>query len=299
MINGSTRPRRASRFPTATSAATSPAARSRSGGASTAPAVPLVLLPEHRLNSANRNRRTLKPTEIPQKYLLAAIGLLLLLAHPALARPHISIDSPRWRLESRYDGISLYSSRVEGTGIVPLKAVMTIPASIAAISAVLEDASRRREWVARFGGSVLLEKKTDYEQIEWVRMLMPWPLSDRTARVRLLVSSSDDGKTVTVAGSSVRCCPRSDLPEFVRAEIYESTFQMVRRGSQTEVTALAFVDPRGNVPQWVVNLFTGREARRTLEGLRRQVAKELYPPATLEAVRMRIRNYPGRETVLR
>jgi hypothetical protein len=170
---------------------------------------------------------------------------------------------------------------------------MTIPASIEEISAVLEDASRRKEWVARFGGSVLLEKKSDYEQIEWVRMSMPWPLSDRTARVRLLVSSSGDGKTVTVAGRSVRCCPRADLPEFVRAEIYESTFQMVRRRGQTEVTALAFVDPRGNLPQWVVNLFTGREARRTLEGLRRQAAKALYRPETLEAVRRRIRSYPG------
>ena len=217
--------------------------------------------------------------------------VLVLVAHAALARPRIAIDSPRWLLESRRDGISLYSARVEGTGIVPFKAVMTIPASIEEISAVLEDAPRRGEWVARFGGSTLLERRSDYEQVNYVRMTMPWPLTDRTARVRVAITVSDDLQTVVIAGRSVNCCGRPDLPEHVRAEIYESTFQMVRKPGGTEVTALAFVDPRGNLPSWVVNLFTGREARKTLEGLRRQVSRGLYAPATIEAFRRRISSY--------
>jgi len=220
------------------------------------------------------------------------IALAMLAVCPAaLAEPHIALDSPLWRLESDDDGVRLYSSRVEGTDIVPFKAVMSIPASIEEVAAVLEDMPRRSEWVARFGGSVLLERWGDYDRTEYVRMRMPWPLSDRTARVRVLVSVSRHRNVVSIVGRSVRARGRPDLPEFVLAEVYESTFQMARRAGSTEVTALAFVDPRGNLPKWVVNLFTGREARRTLVGLRRQVDRNLYGPAVLGEIRARIHRF--------
>jgi hypothetical protein len=229
---------------------------------------------------------------------LAALALLLL-CRATPAEPHIALDSPLWRLESDDAGILLYSSRVEGTSIVPFKAVMSIPASIEEVAAVLEDMPRRSEWVARFGGSVLLERRGDYDRTEYVLMRMPWPLSDRTARVRVSVSVSDDRSLVSIVGRSVRSPRRPDLPEFVRAEVYESTFQMVKRARSTEVTALAFVDPRGNLPKWVVNLFTGGEARRTLQGLRRQVERNLYGPAVLADIRARIRRFEGSAAQLR
>lgn len=222
-------------------------------------------------------------------------GLLLALALAAQlqALPKIPLDSPRWKMESMHGGICLYSCEVEGTGIVPFKSVMTIPASIEEISAVLEDAPRRWDWIARFGGSELVERKNDYEQTEYVRILMPWPFEDRSTLVRVRISVSDDQSTATIAASSVSCCARASLPELVRAEVNESSFQMRRVGGGTEVTALVFIDPKGNLPKWVVNLFTGGVSRRTLEGLCRQVQRHLYGKDVLEALHHRIQDYPG------
>jgi hypothetical protein len=95
----------------------------------------------------------------------------------------------------------------------------------------------------------------------------------------------------TVTGRSVTCCASSEYPELVRAEIYESTFQMRTVEGGTEVTALVFIDPKGQLPLWVVNLFTGGVSRQTLNGLRRQVAKHLYSAETLQAMRERILDY--------
>ncbi len=216
---------------------------------------------------------------------------LFLCSGLAWAKPQVAIDSTAWHLDSTADGISLYSCAVPGTGVVPGKAVMIIPASIEEISCVLEDAPRRWDWISHFGGSELLERKNDYEQTEYLRVAMPWPVMDRSSLVRVTIAISDDQKMATVTARSVSCCARADLPELVRAEIYESTFQMRTVAGGTEVTALVFIDPKGSLPLWVVNLFTGGVSRQTLSGLRRQVAKRLYSEEVLAAMRERIYDY--------
>jgi hypothetical protein len=229
------------------------------------------------------------------KAAFALASLLLLCPAWAPAQPQLDAGSSAWRLSSDRDGIALYSGRVEGSGVVPFKAVMTLPAGIEEISAVLEDAPRRGDWVARFGGSALLERVDDYDQTEYLRMTLPWPFLDRTALVRVRISVSADRGTAVIAARSTTCCARSALPELVRAEIHESSFQMRTVPGGTEVTALVFIDPKGNLPLWVVNLFTGNVARQTLFGLRRQVARKLYPPETLQALHLRILRFkaPG------
>ena len=207
------------------------------------------------------------------------------------AGPQVAIDSPDWRLASSGDGIDLYSCKVEGTGIVPFKAVMKIPASIEEISVVLEDASRRKDWISHFGSSALLERKDDYEQTEYLRMAMPWPIADRTSVVRVRISVSKDQRTATIAGSSVDAPGSAAYPALVRALIYDSTFEMKSVEGGTQVTALIFIDPQGALPKWAVNLFTGSVARSTLADLRRQVAKKLYSPEAITAMRERILDY--------
>lgn len=223
---------------------------------------------------------------------LTLVWGLLFLGAPALrALPQVAIDSPQWQRYSDRDGITLYSCQVPGTGVVPCKAVMTIPASIAEISCVLEDVARRGDWISHYGGSALIDRASDYEQTEYLRVAMPWPVEDRSALVKVSISISDDQQTATVTGRSVSSAAAARYPELVRAEIYESTFQMRSVAGGTQVTALVFIDPKGSLPLWVVNLFTGGVSRQTLSGLRRQVAKHLYSSETLDAMHERIMDY--------
>lgn len=223
--------------------------------------------------------------------LLPLAILLVAAATRAHAQPRIAMDAPAWREASRGNGITIYSAAVEGTPIVPFKAVMTIPGTIEEVSAVLEDIPRRPEWISNFGASVLLDRPDDYTQSEYLRVAMPWPVQDRTALLKVSISVEGDGAVATIAAESIERHPGDTLPRHVRAQVYASTFQMRQAGPNVEVATLVFIDPRGRVPAWVVNFFTSRVARSTLEGLRRQVARHLYPPATLAAMRTRIQQY--------
>ena len=228
---------------------------------------------------------------------LLRIALMLLLTamiaewSAAGPRPRVAIDDASWHLESSSDGIDLFSSTVPGIGIVPFKAVMTIPGTIEEVSVVLEDISRRGEWISNFGESVLLERSNDYDQTEYLRVAMPWPARDRSALIRARITVNDDLTRATIAAESVDSHPADTLPKLVRSKIYASTFQMTQTAGHVEVVALIFIDPRGSIPKWIVNYFTRRASRATLGGLRRQVARKLYGPTQLAAMHQRIKAF--------
>ena len=227
------------------------------------------------------------------------LAFLFLAAAPASAPapagpPMLSADDPGWKLQSSEDGISLYRCAVKGSGVVPVKAVMTIPGSIADVSLVLQDIPRRTEWIGTRTRSTLLQRVSNYEQYEYLRVYMPWPVSDRSAIIRAVVDVSDDRTRATIAARSVESHAAADtLPKLVRSQVHTSTFQMTTTGGQVEVVALVFIDPGGHVPKWLVNWFAGRMARSTLRDLRKQVAKHLYPPSQVREMERRIREYPG------
>lgn len=232
----------------------------------------------------------------------APLGIVALLclaaglgAEPALmppdAAPAISIDSPLWQLRSTADGIRLYEADLLRDGVVPVKAEMAIPGTIEEISAVLEDIPRRGDWLMHFGESRLLSRANDYRQTEYLRMAMPWPVSDRCTLVQVDISVSEDLRTATIAAHSVDCCLPPGVPDNVRAQVHASTFQMTQDGGQVRVVGLVFIDPMGSVPKWAVNLYTRVVARHTLARLRRQVARKLYGPEVLADLHRRIVGY--------
>src|SRR5262249_11555126 len=81
---------------------------------------------------------------------------------------------------------------VREAGVVPLKAVMSIPGTIDEVALVLVDIPRRRDWISNFDESVLLERTNDYDQTEYLRVFVPWPAQNRTAVIRARVALSDD-----------------------------------------------------------------------------------------------------------
>ena len=222
---------------------------------------------------------------------LACLAATLRAAPANSPRDKIAVDDPSWHLDSSSDGIVLYSGSVPEVRVVPLKAVMTIPGSIEDVALVLEDISRRGEWISNFGQSVLLERPNDYDQTEYLRVDPPWPAADRSAVVRVRVTVSDDASRATIAAESVDSPLADRLPKLVRAQVHASTFQMTQVGGRVEVVALVFIDPCGSVPKWIVNYFTRRGAHTTLSGLRRQVARKLYSPSQVAAMRRRIQGY--------
>lgn len=220
-----------------------------------------------------------------------AVVAMLLMGQPAPARAMLAVDDPSWRLQSSSDGIALYRSAVKGSGVVPVKATLSIPGTIEEVSLVLEDIRRRREWVGTRTESTLLDRASPYEQTEYLRVHLPWPVQDRSAVIHARIMVSDDRRQATIACESIDTPLADSLPALVRAHVHRSTFRMTQEPGHVDVVALVFVDPRGWIPKWVVNYFATRVAHSTFVGLRRQVGRKLYSTAQRNAMRERILSY--------
>jgi hypothetical protein len=232
--------------------------------------------------------RLLRPVARRAQLLIAAT----LLAMPEIAPgTSIELDDPSWRLESSSDGITLYRGSIPGSAVIPVKATMTIPGTIEDVSLVLEDIPRRQEWVGSRTRSVLLDRTSDYEQLEYLRVNLPWPVVDRSALIRARVSVSDDRTRATITAESIRFHRADTLARLVRAWFHASSFQMTQTPGQVEVTTLVCVDPGGSIPKWLVHHFTRRVARSTLVGLRKQVSRGLYSKAQWETMHQRLLGY--------
>lgn len=220
-----------------------------------------------------------------------ALVVALFLCAPARAETPLATDDPAWRLESSSDGIALYRASLKGSGLVPLKATMSIPGTIAEVSLVLEDIPRRQQWVGNRIESVVLERASHYDQVEHLHVDLPWPVRDRSALIQARVQVSDDRRTAIIHGQSIPSHPADTLPRLVRAEVAPSTLQMTQAPGRVDIVVLVFVDPGGLIPKWLVNQFATRVARSTFRDLRRQVAKRLYSPAQVRAMHQRIEAY--------
>lgn len=228
--------------------------------------------------------------------LWSAVALSLSLCTTALgaaplASTPLAADDPSWKLQSSSEGIALYRSSLRGSGLVPVKGTMSIPGTIAELSLVLEDIPRRQQWVGNRIESRLLERASDYDQVEYLHVDLPWPVQNRTALIRARVVVSDDRRTATIHAQSIASHPADKLPKLVRAEVAPSTLQMTQAPGHVEIVALVFIDPGGLIPKWLVNQFATRVARSTFKDLRRQVTRRLYSPAQVRAMHQRIEAY--------
>lgn len=231
----------------------------------------------------------LRPERVAR--LLAILALSLSLSAPARAATPLAADDPSWRLQSSADGITLYRASLRGSDVVPVKGTMSIPGTIAEISLVLEDIPRRQQWVGNRIESRLLERASDYDQVEYLHVDLPWPVHDRTALVQARVEVGADRRTATIHARSIPSHPADRFPRLVRAEVAPSVFQMTQQPGHVDIVALVFIDPGGWIPKWLVNQFATRVARSTFKDLRRQVARRLYSPAQVRAMHARIEAY--------
>ena len=86
--------------------------------------------------------------------------------------------------------------------------------------------------------------------------------------------------SVLLSVSAAFACPNHDdsgapKTDYVRGEFTYGTFTLtsIEGGKKTRVLAEVLADPKGSVAKWIVNLFQKDWPHKTIESLRKQVAK--------------------------
>ena len=213
------------------------------------------------------------------KYILFT-GFILL-----FVKGNLVAQNNEWCLKQDREGIKVYTKNLVNSPFKSVKAVCTIDASLSSLTAVLMDINSTTDWVYSTKSCTLLKQSSPSELFYYSEVSIPWPVSNRDFIVRLAVYQDSKTKAVTVLGENK---PKY-LPEnknIVRIpKSYSKWLITPLSNKHVQIEYVLEVDPGGNVPAWLINMFATKGPFETFQKLRNQVKKATYSQVSLPFIR--------------
>ena len=153
----------------------------------------------------------------------------------------------------------------------------TMPISIERIAYVLDDTESKTEWVSRLKQENRLEGNPfSYRSIAYQHYNLSWPVSDRDYVIESKWTVMKDMKLPT-AILSIKSTIRDDVPEIqgrVRGQLDHLVYKLEKlKSNQTRVTVEIMVNPKGLLPNFMINLIQKEWPITTLRQLNAQALK--------------------------
>ena len=153
----------------------------------------------------------------------------------------------------------------------------TMPISIERIAYVLDDTESKKEWVSRLKEETRLEENSSsYRSIAYQHYNLSWPVSDRDYVIESKWSVMKDKKLPTVI-LSIKSIVHDTVPEIegrVRGQLYRLVYKLEKlESNQTRVTVEIMVNPKGLLPNFMINLIQKDWPITTLRQLNAQALK--------------------------
>jgi len=182
--------------------------------------------------------------------------------------PEITIAQKDCDLKKEKDGIKVYSCLTENSEFKTVKAEFILNATIDQYINTVLDVASYGEWHYRSVNPRLLKKISDMELIYYTQVSAPWPINNRDLILRLNLSVDEITKVLTI---TLECIPEY-LPateNVVRVpKLYSKmTFTPINE-SKLKVDYSIHVDPGGQIPAWIANMFSTQGPYETFKNLK-------------------------------
>jgi hypothetical protein len=192
-----------------------------------------------------------------------------------------------WKLSVEKEGIKVYTAQVPDSKVKAIKVETEVNATEPQLVALLMDVSTSAEWVYRIKSCVLLKQVSPSELYYYCEVNVPWPAADRDFVAHLTVTQDADTKVVYIDGPAVA----GMVPEkkgIVRINNSTGRWTITPDGpDQVKVEYTLHVEPGGNIPAWVTNMFATEGPLKIFKELKIQVQKPAYKNAELPHVENR------------
>ncbi len=210
-----------------------------------------------------------------------AIRLLFLISIMLSGNTKANEKIGEWMLETDRDGIQVYVMNVQGTDIVKAKSITEIKATVEQVQTVLNDLPGRSKWVPFLKKSITLKINSKSSRLEYSVFSAPWPASNRDFLYSMqLLSTSDQQRVYEMRSVVNRVMP--EINKLIRGEIIESRYTLTRIDNEvTQVELIYHADPKGWLPNWIINIIQKILPYKILKNLRHIIETNNY------------KNFPG------
>jgi len=194
------------------------------------------------------------------------------------------VAQDKWSLSVNREGIQVYTRPIENSKIKAIKVVTNLQAASSQVVAAILDIQTCNEWVYHSTENVLIKQVSPLELIYYSRVDVPWPVEDRDYVVHIEVEQDPRTKVITVNSP---CIPGyvAEKKDIVRISHTVGKWTITPLGkNQVRAEYMLEVDPMGNIPAWLTNLFATKGPLETFRNLKVHVQKEVYKKAHFKMI---------------
>lgn len=179
-----------------------------------------------------------------------------------------------WKLKKESDGIKIYSKTLPNSCIKALKASFVSAGTTAKMESILLDVEGMKDWVYSTKSSTIIKRISKHELIYYSEKEAPWPVSNRDIVVRIKVNRDSASGIMTINLSPLRDHV-AIKKNIVRITLSNVTWKITPISNDSvSIVYTAETDPGGNIPAWVINLFSTKGALETFKKLKLLLEKK-------------------------
>lgn len=159
-----------------------------------------------------------------------------------------------WNLVGTTNGVEVASKKVEGKNVFAFRGEATTDVSVAKLISILTDESRSPKWVNMMVGSDVIKTYDVNTNLLHQTYDIPWPMDDRDYLFKKTIEFDSTAKKVMVHLTSVEDALMPPQAGYVRAEGEKTlwSFEVLPSG-KTKIIVEVVTDPKGSMPDWLVN----------------------------------------------
>ncbi len=208
---------------------------------------------------------------------VAFLGSLVMAASPPLRAEEPEVGP--WQFVKQSDGIVVERRTVAGSPLKEFRGRGTVNAPVSAILAVFSDVPRATEWMDSCNASWIVSDMGDREKVVYNRTHAPWPISDRDAVLRNVLTFDEQRREVRLEFATVEDPRAPRVRGVVRMPFLRGHWYLWPEadGKSTRVEYQVHADPGGLLPTWIVNYASRDLPLKTITGLRAQLKRRSYP----------------------
>lgn len=190
-----------------------------------------------------------------------------------------------WTMQKQESGVQVYSKSTPGSDFKTVKTVCTLQTTLTRMAAILLDVMRTPEWVYGTKSSKLLKQESPSSLFYYAEMAMPWPVKNRDFIIRISVAQDPLTKVVTViAENKPDYIPEKKGNIRILISSGKWTITPLVKG-QLQVQYELHVDPGGQLPASIVNMFTYEGPYETFKNLPSRARMTVYENQRLSFIR--------------
>lgn len=189
------------------------------------------------------------------KYILQKIFILLFCSTALTVSTSAQYN---WKLSKDKDGIKVFESSMDNSNYRSIKVECFLDGSLDKLITALTDVGHHKDWIYNNKDAYLLKKISVDEFYYYTETYLPWPMSNRdaVAHMKIIRDTLNRYLDVVEVGEPKYVPQKSGIVRVPRFSInWHVTMPAVNK---LKVVYILEVEPGGNVPAWLANMFVDK-----------------------------------------